>query len=259
MLTLSLADLYLHISQYFFPFLRILALFTSAPIFNDNSVNKKVKIALSLLIAFQIAPLLPDCNIHIVSYEGFLAGVGQVIIGLISGLIIQLIFVAVRHAGEIIGLQMGLSFATFYDRSGGQNMPVVARFLNLLATLIFLITNGHLYLLEIIARSFDVLPVSASLPNASGYLAFVQLAGLIFSSGLIMGLPIVALLLCINLTLGIINRLTPQLSVFVIGFPISLSVGLLALSLIMFSFGPLFENLMANIFDSLLQIMAAMR
>lgn len=259
MLTLSLADLYLHISQYFFPFLRILALFTSAPIFNDKSINTKVKIALSLLIAFQIAPILPDSNIRIVSYEGFLTGAGQIIIGLITGLIIQLIFVAVRHAGELIGLQMGLSFATFYDRAGGQNMPVVARFLNLLATLIFLIANGHLYLLEIIARSFDVLPVTAALPNASGYLAFVQLAGLIFSSGLILALPIVALLLCINLTLGIINRLTPQLSVFVIGFPISLSVGLLALSLMMYSFGPLFENLMANIFDNLLHIMAAMR
>ncbi|MDR0806634.1 MAG: flagellar type III secretion system protein FliR [Enterobacteriaceae bacterium] len=255
MLTLSLASLYLHISQFFWPFLRILALFSTAPVFNEKEVNKKVKIGLALIVTFLIAPALPENDIGIFSLVGLLTGVQQLVIGIAMGLSAQLIFVAVRHAGEIIGLQMGLSFATFYDPSGGQNIPVIARLLNVLAVLLFLTFNGHLYLIDIVAGSFQVLPISADFPGASGSLSLVQSAGRIFSDGLMLGLPVVALLLCLNLTLGLLNRLTPQLSVFVIGFPLSLTVGMMALSLIMYTLSPYFELLTANMFDNLGQVL----
>lgn len=259
MLTLSPDVIYPYINQIFWPFLRLLALFSTAPVFNEAVVDRKVKIGLTLAVTFLMLPSLPESHIMIFSLDGVLTGLRQVLIGLAVGLAMQMIFVAVRHSGEIIGLQMGLSFATFYDPGGKQNMPVVARLLNTLVTLLFLVFNGHRYLIEVMAESFIVLPVSAEPSGAGSLMAVVQSAGLIFKCGMMLGLPVVALLLCLNMTLGLLNRLTPQLSIFVIGFPISLGVGMLALSLIMYILAPFFEQQMAGSFDFLSQMLAGFR
>ncbi|CRY56936.1 MULTISPECIES: flagellar biosynthetic protein FliR [Yersinia] len=251
MLTLSVASLYPYINHYFWPFLRILALFSSAPIYNEKEISGKLKVGLALILTFLIAPNLPESDVKILSISGLWVGIQQVIIGIAMGFIVQFIFVAVRHGGELVGLQMGLSFATFYDHSGGQNMPVIARILNLLVTLLFLYFNGHLLLIDALAASFDILPVKERPLEAGGFMALVQASGVIFKSGMMLALPVVALLLCLNLIMGILNRLTPQLSIFVVGFPLSLSIGMLALSLIMYSLSPFFESLINSIFESL--------
>lgn len=248
---LDIADLYLQISHYFWPAVRILAMFMASPIFTEKQIGKKVKVGLAFLICVLIVPGLPETSIPLFSAAGLWIGIKQLIIGMAIGLSVQLAFVAVRVAGEIIGLQMGLSFATFFDPSGGQNMPVIARLLNLLATLLFLTFNGHLWLINVLNESFVTLPVEGTPFNSNGFLALVQGAGLIFKSGLMLGLPIITLLLCMNITLGVLNRLTPQLSIFVIGFPLTLAVGMLSLAMLMYTLSPFFEHLMADVFELL--------
>ncbi|KGT93349.1 flagellar biosynthesis protein FliR [Erwinia typographi] len=258
MITPDIASLYPLLCHYFWPMLRILALFMASPVFNEKQINRKLKIGMAMLISLLIAPGLPDSGVSIFSLEGVLVSLQQLIIGVAIGLTMQLAFVTVRTAGEIIGLQMGLSFATFFDPSGGQNMPVIARILNLLVTLLFLTLNGHLWLLNVLVDSFNTLPISPSLPGSNGFFYFAQSAGIIFRSGLMLGLPIVTLLLCLNLTLGLINRLTPQLSIFVIGFPLTLTVGMFALSMMMYSLAPYFENLLAQLLDQAVRMLAIM-
>lgn len=254
MLTLPVESLYQQISHVFWPALRVLAIFTTAPIFNESEIPKKVKIGLALIIAFLISRNLPDSNLVMISYQGLWVAAQQLIIGAAMGLTVQLIFVAVRTAGEIMGLQMGLSFATFFDPSGGGNMPVIARILNLLATLLFLTFNGHLWFLTILSESFVVVPINSESIDTSGFYYLAHVADLVFRSGLMLGLPIITLLLSINFTLGLLNRLTPQLSIFVVGFPLTLTVGMTALTIEMYTLAPFFENLMTNIFDHLSNI-----
>ncbi|CNK42884.1 flagellar biosynthetic protein FliR [Yersinia mollaretii] len=255
MLTLSIASLYPIINQFFWPMLRILALFSTAPIFNEKGIGRKTKVGLAAIIALLVGQHLPNNHIEIFSITGLWVGAKQFIIGAAMGLTIQLIFVAVRNAGEIIGLQMGLSFATFYDPTAGGNMPVIARILNLLVTLLFLTFNGHLWMLSILADSFIALPISSDEFNSEGFLYLPHAAGLIFRFGLMLGLPIITLLLCLNLTLGLLNRLTPQLSIFVVGFPLTLGTGMAALSMMMYTLSPFFENMMEEIFDHVTRIM----
>jgi flagellar biosynthetic protein FliR len=193
---------------------------------------------------------VPDAGIGLYSWTGVWVLAKQVVIGAALGLTLQLMFAAVRMAGEIIGMQMGLSFATFFDPGVG-NSPVISRFLNLLVTLLFLVFNGHLWMLALIAETFHALPVNAAPLHAGGFLYLVSQGGLIFSQGLMLGLPIIALLLCINFTLGLLNRLTPQLSIFVVGFPLTLTVGMVALFLLAQTLAPFFEHLMSRIFDTL--------
>ena len=218
MITLDSSQLVQWVSQFFWPLVRIMALFATAPILSERSVSKRVKIGLAVMITWLLMPLLPAVNVTLFSPAGFWLLIQQMLIGIALGFTMQFAFAAVRLAGEVIGLQMGISFATFFDPNSG-NTPVISRLLHLLAMLLFLSVNGHLWLLALLAESFTRLPLNAEPLHAGGLRYLVMQSGLVVSQGLMLGLPIITLLLCINMTLGLLNRLAPQLSIFVVGFP----------------------------------------
>lgn len=255
--SVPLPQIYELLSHYFLIMVRIAALLTVAPIFSEKGVSVRVRVGLSILIAALIGGQLPDSQIALYSVQGVWAVAKQVLIGAALGLSIQLLFVAVKMAGEMIGMQMGLSFATFFDPNAG-NIPVISRFLNLLVTLLFLVFNGHLWLIAMVAASFQQLPVDDAPLHMGGFYLLVNQAGMIFQEGLMLGLPIIALLLCINFILGLLNRMTPQLSIFVIGFPLTLTVGMMALSLISQTLAPFIERLMATVFDNMAALIHAL-
>jgi flagellar biosynthetic protein FliR len=252
---LSIETIYTQINHIIWPTIRVLALFTSAPIFSEKSINKKTKIALAMCISWLISQNLPESRIAIFSLAGIGLAFQQIFFGVMMGLTVQLLFVAVRSAGEIMGMQMGLSFAMFFDPNGGQNTPVISRILNLLVTLLFLTFDGHLWMISVLHESFVVLPVSVEQLNTQGAYYLAVQATFIFRCGLMLGLPVIALLLTINLTLGLLNRLTPQLSIFVVGFPLTLTVGMMALLLKIYSLPPFFSNLMNEVFYHLSKIL----
>jgi flagellar biosynthetic protein FliR len=251
MITLDSSQLVQWVSQFFWPLVRIMALFATAPILNERSVSKRVKIGLAVMITWLLMPLLPAVNVTLFSPEGFLLLIQQMLIGIALGFTMQFAFAAVRLAGEVIGLQMGISFATFFDPGSRLNMPVLARFLDMLAMLLFLTFNGHLWLISLLADSFHTLPIGGQPLNANAFMALVKSGGLIFLNGMMLALPLIVLLLMVNLVLGLLNRVSPQLSIFAIGFPITLSVGILTISLLMPLLAPFCEHLFSEIFDLL--------
>lgn len=259
MQSLPLPEITYLINHYFWPLTRTLALFSTAPIFSERVAVKKVRIGLAVLIAFLIGQNLPDSQIALLSLTGLWITLKEVIIGAAIGLTVQFIFAAMRYSGEVIGLQMGLSFAAFFDPSGNQTMPVLARILNVIFTLLFLALDGHLYLIKVLADSYNLLPVSPAPVSNSGFYLLTEAAAIIFSCGLRIGMPVITLLLALNLTLGLLNRLTPQLSIFVIGFPISITLGIGSLLLVMYNFPPIFHDLMNDIFTTLNSILIGFR
>lgn len=258
MVTLDSSQLMLWVGQFFWPLVRLLALFSTAPIFSEHSVSKKVKIGLAVMITWILAPTLPPVNVTLFSVGGFWLLIQQLLIGIALGFTMQFAFAAVRMAGELIGLQMGLSFATFFDPGSRLNMPVLARFLDMLAMLLFLTFNGHLWLISLLADSFHTLPIGGDPLNANEFLALAKAGGLIFLNGMRLALPLIILLLSINLALGLLNRVAPQLSVFAIGFPVTLSIGILTIGILMPLLAPFCEHLFSEVFDLLSDILSEM-
>ncbi|MDF7658622.1 flagellar biosynthetic protein FliR [Erwiniaceae bacterium L1_54_6] len=256
MITLDSSQLVHWVSQFFWPMVRLLALFASAPVLSEKSIPNRVKIGLALLTTWILMPLLPSVNVTLFSAAGFWLLLQQILIGVGLGLTMQFAFGAVRMAGEVIGLQMGLSFATFFDPASRLNMPVLARILDMLAMLLFLTFDGHLWLISMLVDSFHTMPISDHPLNANAFMALVKAAGLIFLNGMMLALPLIVLLLTINMALGLLNRVTPQLSIFVVGFPITLSVGILSLGLMMPLLAPFCEHLFSEVFDLLAQFMS---
>ncbi|ACY84989.1 flagellar type III secretion system protein FliR [Edwardsiella piscicida] len=259
MITFDPAQLTLWLGQFFWPFIRLLALYSTAPMLGEKAVPRKIRIALAALTAFLLAPQLPPTDITLASGGALWLAIQQILIGCAIGLTMQLAFAAVRLAGEVIGMQMGLSFATFFDPSGGPNMPVLARLLNLLALLLFLSVNGHLWTISLLADSFRTLPLSTHPLNGNGFLALAQSGNLIFLNGMMLALPLIALLLTLNMALGLLNRMTPQLSIFVVGFPLTLTIGMMTLSMLMPMLAPFVEHLMQTLFDRLTIILGGMQ
>ncbi|HGZ1942680.1 TPA: flagellar biosynthetic protein FliR [Escherichia coli] len=216
------------LSLYFWPLLRVLALISTAPILSERSVPKRVKLGLAMMITFAIA----------------------------LGFTMQFAFAAVRTAGEIIGLQMGLSFATFVDPASHLNMPVLARIMDMLALLLFLTFNGHLWLISLLVDTFHTLPIGGEPLNSNAFLALTKAGSLIFLNGLMLALPLITLLLTLNLALGLLNRMAPQLSIFVIGFPLTLTVGISLMAALMPLIAPFCEHLFSEMFNLLADIIS---
>lgn len=251
------SDQWLHwLSLYFWPLLRVLALVSTAPVLSEKTVPKRVKLGLGFIITVIIAPTLPPTDVTLFSSNALWLAIQQILIGIALGFTMQLAFAAIRTAGEIIGLQMGLSFATFVDPKSNLNMPVLARIMDMLAMLLFLVFNGHLWLISLLVDTFHTLPVGGLPLNGNAFLALSRAGGLIFLNGLMLALPVITLLLTINLALGMLNRMAPQLSVFVIGFPITLTVGLILMSALMPLIAPFCEHLFSEIFDLLADIIS---
>lgn len=226
MITLTSAELNTWIAALLWPLTRILGLIAVAPVFGNSIVPVQIKIGLGVMLALIVAPTIPALPaIDPMSLPGLLILVQQLIIGLGMGFAMRIIFSAVEMAGTITGMTMGLSFASFFDPQSQGQSNAISQFLVLLATLAFLAVNGHLLLLSALAHSFSTLPISASPIGGQMFRQIANWGGVIFSAGVQLSLPMVAALLITNIALGILTRAAPQLNLFGIGFPITLTVG----------------------------------
>lgn len=238
MIEVGWEQLQLWVSAFFWPFCRLLAFLMSDPIFGHKSISSQVKIGLALVLAVLLAPNLPPMpQIALFSWAGFGVIVEQVLVGLALGMVMRITLAVVEMAGEICGMQMGLAFASFFSAESNTNSQVLSRFLGLVTILMFLALDGHLMVLELLASTFVRLPIGQFGFDAQAWNALARHGGVIFSTGLLLALPMVGALLIINLAMGILNRVAPQLTVFSVGFPATLFVGMLLLTVLVGDLG----------------------
>ncbi|PCF94020.1 flagellar biosynthetic protein FliR [Vreelandella nigrificans] len=260
MVEVTFAQLQAWLVAFLWPFARITAFMAVSPLWGHSSIPNQAKVGLAALVAVVIAPVLPAMpNVPIMSWAGVGIMVEQILIGLAIGLVMHIIFAVVQAAGEFIGLQMGLAFASFFDLSSGTNIMVLSRILYMITLLMFLALNGHLMVLETLVMSFQTLPVGIGTLNPNAFELLARYAGTIFASGMLLALPLSGSLLIISLSLGILNRSAPQLTVFNIGFPTSLTVGLILLMVLMTDIGRFLQRLFSQglaFMQSLIETMA---
>jgi len=232
MLTFTEAQVLAWVSPLLWPFIRVLALFGAMPVLAQRSVPMRLRVALAFLISLCAQASLPEMPvIPLDSAQAFLVILQQVLIGLALGFAARVVFAAIELAGELVGLQMGLNFAGFFDPATGGQTTAVSRFYGVSVSWLFIVINGHLLLIAAVVQSFQAFPVG---PEPFAFVRTVQpqLWGAeIFRLGLWIALPMIAMLLFVNLVLGIVSRVAQQMNVFAIGFPITLSVGLLGVLL----------------------------
>ncbi|MDO4905133.1 MAG: flagellar biosynthetic protein FliR [Lautropia sp.] len=230
MVLIEEAQLLTWLSALLMPLFRLLGIFTSAPVLSTRAVPVRVRVTMAFVLAMLAAPLAqtPPPSFDDPDIWALLAS--EIMIGLAIGLVTRMMLAAVEMAGEIIGLQMGLSFAAFFDHTTNNNTNAIGRLFNAISTASFVVIGGPSLLIAVTIRSIEQMPAAEGTQQFLARVDIGAVAAQVFEMGLLLALPYMALLLFINLSLGIVSRVAPQLNVFAIGFPITISAGLLLLT-----------------------------
>jgi flagellar biosynthetic protein FliR len=155
------------------------------------------------------------------------AAAGEVLIGLLAGVAIRLVFEGVQLAGELAGYQMGLAIAEVIDPASEDQVAILAQFTSLLATLVFLLLNGHHLFIRTLVESFQLVPPFGFHAAAPVLERLVRLTAEAFVIGIKAGAPVIVALLLTTVAFGLVARTVPQMNIFVVSMPVNIAVGLL--------------------------------
>ena len=216
----------------FWPLVRVLALIGTAPLLSHRAIPMRAKVAIGVAVSLVIAPTVhaPPLGqaLDAVFFDMLLR---NVLVGVSLGFAVRILFSGIELAGQMIGLQVGLSYGGFFDPEAADTDNPVGNFIALMVLLLFIAIDGHLMMLYALSRSFEAFPIAGA---AAQPIAFEALAGLgaqVFSIALSISLPILGVMLLINVVLGVMARVSPQLNLFAVGFPMTLAAGMVVLYL----------------------------
>jgi flagellar biosynthetic protein FliR len=230
------------VGQYIWPLFRITAMFMAMPVIGTQLVSPRVRIVLGFTLTLLVVPLLPPLPaVPPLSLASLLIVVQQVLIGLAMGFFLQVVFQVFVLGGQFIAMKMGLGFASMNDPSSGVAVTVISQFYLILATLLFLVMNGHLVVIELLVESFQLIPVADTGLTAEMFWQIAASGSWLFSRALMIALPVLTSLLVVNLAFGVMSRAAPQMNVFAVGFPITLLLGLVLIWLSIPNFLPNYQ------------------
>jgi flagellar biosynthetic protein FliR len=244
------------VGSFFWPFTRIGAMLTVAPVFGSLLVPVRVRLGIALVLTMVVAPVLPPMpQVDPLTASGVMILAQQFLIGLALGFVLQLVFGVFGLVGEIISMPMGLGFASMVDPQNGVSLPILGQFYALLATLTFLSFNGHLMWIGVMADSFRVVPVGTDGMTAQGVWLVAAFAGDMFSWAVRLALPVMAALLVVNVSFGVLTRAAPQLNIFSVGFPAALFLGFVLIGI---TLPAVLNKMMPITLDGLARVSAAL-
>ncbi|MCF8105406.1 MAG: flagellar biosynthetic protein FliR [Desulfohalobiaceae bacterium] len=209
------------------------AMIGSLPIFTSSRAALRLRLGLAVTISLLLFPVLDiTLSEEQTTPLGFgLIIVQEVLLGLILGFVTQLIFFAVQFGGTIVGYQMGFAAANILDPQHQQQVPLLSQFQNVFAILLFLVLDVHHDILRVMVHSYRVLP-PGDLGFSRGAIPFVmELTGEMFVLSLQLIAPVLVVLMLSMFILGIMSRVFSQLQVFLLSFPINISLALIIIGL----------------------------
>lgn len=219
------ATIMTYVSDFMWPFARVTGLLLVAPIIGSAYIPVTIKILIAVAITIFIVPLVQmPTNVDPLSLFGLVILVQQILIGIVIGTIIQIAFNAITIAGENIAMTMGLGFAHMTDPVNGVTVPVVSQLLTVIASLYFLALNGHIALINMLVNSFEILPF-AELYSTSNLIAVAEWGSRMFIGAVLISIPAVTALLVVNIAMGLMTRVAPQMNIFSVGFPVTMMLG----------------------------------
>jgi flagellar biosynthetic protein FliR len=227
MLSVGIVQLQQWLGMALWPFLRIGACLMVAPVFGGSYVPPRLRLALAGALTLVVLPLLPaGAPAPLLSADGVLITVQQLLIGAALGFALQLVFDALALGGQLLANGMGLGFAFNLDPLRGVQTPALGQLYVVLGTLTFLALDGHLAVIELLLDSFRGLPVGTAGLRPEDLQRLALWGTTLFAGALKIALPGMTALLVINLAFGAMSRAAPAFNLFAVGLPVALVFGL---------------------------------
>ena len=247
-MNLILDDVVLILVTGLIPLLRISALLLAAPLVSLKVVSIRIRVALAVVLTIFVYPTLQLPVIDPVSAAGLMLIIRELLVGLLFAAVLQVVNAALVVAGQTMSMSMGLGMAQTVDPNIGR-VPVLASFLVVLSTLIFLSIGGHLILIELILMSFEVMPIGGQINFVETIVNFTEWTAMVFLGGVLIALPIMLTMMLVNLCIGIVTRAAPALNIFAVVFPAMVLAGMVLVLVYLVNIGHRIELLWLEAFQ----------
>ncbi len=230
---------------------RVSAFVMVMPFIGGLGVPNRVKALLVFSISLVLLPVVGSHVARASDPGSLVAGLmGETLIGAAIGLGARLLFAAVELGGEFVGIQMGFGIAGVFNPISLQQVQLIGQLQGMFALAIFLVSNAHHVILKALASSFELVPSLSFYPSNALVGQLVRMTGQMFELGIRIALPVIIVLLLVNVALGVLARVVPQVNVLLLSFPITIFLGLLVMGLSMSLFAGIVQS-QANNLDSL--------
>ncbi len=243
---------------------RILGMFFVAPVISSSAIRYRMRMTIALLFSFILFPAVVNSLPNIPSSPQLYAMeiFCQTIVGVIIGFFILVIFSSFQLIGEVFSIQMGISFSEVLDPQSQTSLPLLGILQNAIGTLIFLAlpfrmdgeyVSAFLHMIRSVAYSFKAVPTfSLSETIQGGVLNYADEAfGIMFSTALKIGIPLIGILFISSLTLGILGKAAPQMNLISMGIQTNIGVGILVFIFLVPVIIPLMGDSFVILYDKL--------
>ena len=232
-------------------FIRWSAILAFMPVFNSTTIPMQFKASFAIWLTFITFPLVPLVKFEITTTTIILSIINEVTFGFFTGIIMQLAFIILQFAGQLISFVMGLTMANIIDPSSGIQTPLISHFLTITATTLFLAINGHHLALMLIANSLQHTPFGEFfyIQGVGEYL--IKETSNFFKLGFSLAFPILSISILSDVIFGMIMKSMPQFNMLVIGFPIKIGLSIAVIIAILSSLMFMFKRELFDIFKTL--------
>jgi flagellar biosynthesis protein FliR len=211
--------------------IRIASCLITMPITGSGNVPGPAKVLLSLVVTLVLFPLLqahtqisPNWKDEII-----LLAAREALLGVFMGFLARVMFIGIEMAGQMLGFSVGFSASQVINPTFGESSTMMEQFQIILGTLLFLTINGHHLLFEALYQSFDLAPLAKASMSTTAMASVTDLVQKIFVIAIKLAAPMIAVVLFLNIALGMVGRAVPQVNVFIISFPVTILAGFFVL------------------------------
>lgn len=251
-------DIGLEVEGFLLVFFRVFSMLWLLPIFQSRSVAVGYKAGLSLLVAFLLYQSIVAPDLQGDPFLILLCVMKEIFIGISIGFFVRVLFAMVSGAAEFVSMQSGLSFARVVDPTMAASVTVLEQFKSLLATMIFLAIDGHHTILRGLAGSLKAVPPGDVMIRPALFQFMTETTGKIFAASLKICAPVVVTLFLVDIALGILARLIPQVNVFIEGASIKILITFAMLAISLNLIVPVISGLFRGMDTEVLRILKAM-
>ncbi len=234
---------------------RVSGLFIISPIFSRINIPNTYKIGFSFLLALIVSNVVEGPPEMMTDIELMIESIKELLIGFMIGFISYLFFSVFFIVGQIIDVQIGFGIVSVLDPQSNIQIPITGNFYQIIATLVFLVVDGHHFLIDALVKSYTYVPIGQLTLSTGMVSQFISIIGKLFILGFKMGSPVIVTIILVDVLLGILTKSMPQMNVFVVGMPLKIAVGLalviLTLPVFLITLHHIFNTMYEEIFNFL--------
>lgn len=217
----------------FFIFVRVTSFFTITKVFFPNGTPKTLKMFFALIFSVTLLGGIDNSAIASITNNYILITyiISEITTGLILGLITNVAFEVVIMAGSLMDVHIGLSMVNVLDPNSSTNTSITGNLLHFIAMVVFFAINGHHMLIKSLVESFILVPLGQTIISGESMMALIEVISKYFVIGLQIAIPIVLIIIITDICMGLISRAVPQINVMILGMPVKILVGLVAITI----------------------------